>query len=243
MVHNPELSRLLRTTTETARRGELPVVVFDVDSTLFDTALRHLRILTEFAHDHPEHGLIDRVATYTPHDMHWDVWHPLLQDGLGLSGEVKEALFEYWWDRFFSDEYCRIDLPVPGAVSLVRGLHDRGAMIYYLTARPVDTMGPGTLASFERWGLPVLVGRTILQLKPSSHTDDASYKHDAMEDIAALRGTVVGTFENEPGHANMFAETWPEAQHFLMDMGHSHGAPAPRDDLIVLKDLRVEPGA
>ena len=57
------LKDVLQRVETVAQGGDNPVIVFDLDSTLFDTAGRHLAILRAFAQQAPE--IEDLVAQLT----------------------------------------------------------------------------------------------------------------------------------------------------------------------------------
>ena len=110
-------------------------------------------------------------------------------------------------------------------------------MLYYLTGRHVDGMHLGTAKSLVDHGFPLYRGRTVLHLKPSFHMKDHDFKEMALADIRSLAGPVVATFENEPGNANLFLASFPDAAHFLVSEVHSPSAPPPSPLLVKLADF------
>jgi hypothetical protein len=237
---SPRLHEVFTRIDRALADGVLPLVVFDLDSTLFSTAPRNLRILREFvaarAKARPE--LVQKTAALTADDMGWNVHDDLRRMGVDdaeLLGELKR----FWYERFFSDEYVEHDTPVAGAVEYVEHCHERGAMIYYLTGRHVGGMELGTVRALTRQGFPFWRGRCVLHLKPSFEMNDRAFKDDALLDIRSYRGRVVATFENEPGNANLFAQAFPDALHFLLLTIHSPSAEKPSAKLIESTDFRV----
>lgn len=222
-------------------RDVLPIVVFDLDSTLFSTAARNFRILAEFVETHGrgDARLSSIFATLREQDMGWNV-----RDDLQRRGFDDEVLLRrlrgFWASRFFSDRYLLYDRPVPGAVEYVHACHDRGALVYYLTGRHVGGMEVGTVRALTQHGFPFWRGRCVLHLKPSSEMGDRAFKDDALADVRSYRGEVVATFENEPGNANMFARGFPRALHFLMLTIHSPDAEPPAPELVACKDFVLE---
>ena len=130
---------------EVSERGALPVLVFDLDSTLFSTCPRNLKILEDFVTARgEEHPLLKEIwPTLTEEDMGWNV-HESLQERGVEDEELLADLRKFWAARFFTDEFCEIDTPVPGAPEFVSACHDAGAFIYYLTGRHVHGMEKGT---------------------------------------------------------------------------------------------------
>jgi hypothetical protein len=219
-------------------RGRLPIVVFDLDSTLFSTGPRNLRILREFAESRPDLDpeIVARIAALDADEMGWSVAADLRRLGVSDAG-VLSGLRAFWSRRFFTDEYVLDDTPVPGAASYVEACHRRGALVYYLTGRHDGGMGVGTVRALTDHGFPTPASRCVLHLKPSFDVDDRTFKEDALADIRAHGGSVVATFENEPGNANRFAEAFPEALHFWLTTVHSPNAEAPVADLIPSSDF------
>ncbi len=234
------LAEVLEIVERTVAGGRLPLVVFDLDSTLFSTADRNLRILSEFASefsvDFPE--LAAHIGQLTGDDMGWSVLEPLARRGYAPEG-LQERFMPFWVARFFTDDYVREDAPNPGAVEYVNACHDRGAMIYYLTGRHRGGMEHGTVASLHDNGFPYWRGRAVLHLKPNFEMPDLAYKAEAVADIRSYMAPVVATYENEPGNANLFLRSFPTGLHFFVETEHSPEAEAPSDDLIRVPDFRL----
>jgi len=237
---SPRLREVLERIDAALAVDVLPLVVFDLDSTLFTTGPRNLRILREFAAQRAERWPEVRsiVATLADADMGWGVGKCLLERGVDDPSMLRE-LRSFWYQRFFTDEYLACDLPVPGAVEFVNACHDHGALVYYLTGRHLGGMEVGTVRALGAHGFPYWRGRCVLHLKPSFEMSDRAFKDDALADVRSYHGRVVATFENEPGNANAFLRAFPEALHFLMQTIHSPRAEAPLPDLLVSGDFRV----
>ena len=211
----------------------LPLVVFDLDSTLFSTGPRNLRILQEFVRDHaarwPE--LFELTSRLRAEDIGWNVNECLKRRGV-RNEDLLAELKRFWWERFFTDDYLADDTPVPGAAEYVDACHQKGAMIYYLTGRHVGGMEIGSVKALTGHGFPFWRGRCVLHLKPSFDMPDRAFKDDALADIRSYQGRVVATFENEPGNANLFLRAFPDALHFLLLTIHSPKAEDPSPGLI-----------
>lgn len=224
---------------QAAAAGRLPVVVFDLDSTLFDTAARHHRILREFAREHGDPALLEGVAGIALADLGWSLTEPLKARGFDAP-DLHRDLQEYWAARFFSDPYVLEDHASAGAPEFVTACYERGAFVYYLTGRHVGGMETGTLQALVSRGFPALRGRVALHLKPSFHLNDRAFKDTALEEIRSLRGEVVATFENEPGNANMFREAFPGALTFLVGSVHAPNPEPAHPDVIRIPDFRLD---
>lgn len=238
---SPRLREVFARIEAALARGRLPICVFDLDSTLFTTAPRNLRILRDFiqAHvgEHPHLSeLVERIGL---DDMGWNVHDDLRRLGVD-DPRVLDRLKAFWGERFFTDDYLRHDEPVPGAAAYVAACHARGALIYYLTGRHVGGMEIGSVRSLTEKGFPFWRGRCVLHLKPSFEMNDRAFKDDALSDIRSYQGEVIATFENEPGNANLFLRAFPEALHFLLLTIHSPGAEAPSKELVTSDDFRLD---
>ncbi|MSP59175.1 MAG: hypothetical protein EXR72_02340 [Myxococcales bacterium] len=189
--------------------GRGGVVVFDLDSTLFDNRPRQARILAEF-------GALRGVAALAGcRAEHWTSW--FISDAMrqtGLAAEQVSALApaarEFWRERFFTSRYCVDDVPIEGSVEYVAELVATGTQIAYVTGRHTG-MGEGSIAAFARGGLPLPDGNTVhLLLKPDVAKHDDDWKLEAHGLLDRL-GTVVAAFDNEPAHINGYRARYPEA--------------------------------
>ncbi len=188
-------------------------VIFDLDSTLYWTGPRHLRILREFAQGDAE--LVQVVNGMRAEDIGYDA--DLALRAAGWGGDSGEFL-RFWGARYFTSEYVAEDRPYPGALEFAAACAALGDVVY-MTGRAEPTMGSGTRDSLARWGF----AEGELLMKPSVRLPDAAFKAEA---VARIRG-VVATFENEPGNANLFARAFPAGLHFLVRTCHSPRAEAP----------------
>ncbi len=230
------IKEVLTRVSACAAADELPVVVLDLDSTLFHTGERHLHILRQFAEQGGHGRLGELAAQLTGADFGWGVDGPLRARGFD-DATVLADLMTYWRGWFFRSETVVLDRPAPGAVAFVRSVTEAGGLVYYLTARPAPTMGEGTVQALMSAGFPVLRGRAVLHLKPSEHLSDHRFKGAAITEIRSLRGRVVCTADNEPAHANAFRRAFPVATHLLFGTVRSPGAPAPHSDLVCISDF------
>lgn len=203
--------------------GKTPVVVFDLDGTLFDNGARTWAILAEFAEAHKNQDLRSALDGVSKRKMPY-----LLSDALKAAGFEDEKLLEdataFWFDRFFTDDYQAFDVPLEGAHAFVNAVFGAGATIAYLTGRDSPGMLVGCAASLRQHGFPVGLSHTTLVLKPDFKTPDLAFKTDAIDFIDTL-GAVVASFDNEPGNCNLFQEKWPKAINVFLDTTCAPGAP------------------
>ncbi|HEY0137004.1 MAG TPA: HAD family hydrolase [Nannocystis sp.] len=211
-----------RVTAERAT-GKTPVVVFDLDHTLYDGRPRTLVILAEFAATLPP-AQARHAAAIQSIPLRGVAY--LLKDTLAAAGvndpQVVAAAEAYWKPRFFSDAYVDLDVPLPGAAAYVQDLWRRGALVVYLSGRNAEAMLTGTTASLQKWGFPVGVRGAQLILKPTFAEPDETFKQASLDHITSL-GSVVASFENEPGNLAAMATRWPAAAHVFLDTDFNPG--------------------
>src|SRR4051812_19646092 len=94
--------------------GRQPVVLFDLDGTLFDNGPRTHHILSEFARATQRASLLTALERSSPTTLPYT-----LKDILSELHAVDDALLAeagaYWKARFFQDAYIKHDRPVTGA--------------------------------------------------------------------------------------------------------------------------------
>lgn len=239
---SPRLRDVLERIESAVVSDVLPLVVFDLDSTLFSTEPRNLQIFHEFVERRESYyrELTALARTIRREHMGWNICESLQAQGVD-NVELLEELRRFWRDRFFTDQYVLHDDPVPGSVEFVTACHQRGALIYYLTGRHVGGMEVGTVQALRSAGFPFWRGRCTLHLKPSFEMSDRAFKDDALADIRSYHGRVVATFENEPGNANLFLKSFPDALHFLLLTVHSPEAEVPSSGLVQCEDFTLPP--
>lgn len=197
-----------------------PVVLFDLDGTLFNNTPRTRAILVEFAEHTHDDDLRQKLLTseipYSPRE---------LMHSLSKSDILVDEAVHYWKQRFFSNEYQYHDEAITGASEYVRELHQLGAHIVYLSGRDVPGMLIGCTKALYEQGFPIGLADTHLYLKPHFKLPDLEFKISTLDRIDRL-GTLVGAFDNEPGICNALYQRWPEATMVLLDTLCAPGAPA-----------------
>lgn len=227
-VSNPAvLSKVMEDVKAAFNKQERPMVVFDLDGTIFDTRPRILQILKEYGDQElktvrPEAAA--RLSTLQVSGVQY-----MLTDTLGRLGIAEEAVVNnaavFWSQRFFADDYLRYDTPVPGAVNFVRSLYTAGARIVYLTGRDAPRQLIGTVRSLRDYGFPIGIQGTELMMKPTMQTADAIFKQQATNYLRHY-GKVIAAFDTEAANANVFRRAFPEASVVLVAAPHTPNMPA-----------------
>jgi len=228
------LSEALSRATTTGKSG---VLVFDLDSTLLDNRPRQVAILRQF-------GVAHHIAALSKSEPgHWVSWD--LRDAMrnaGVDGASIERLAEqakdYWRERFFTSEYCRLDEAVAGARDYLHAVKATGARIAYCTGRH-EAMRPGTVDNFIRLGMPVPDQVSVdLLMKPTFAQDDDDWKVMAYDRLRAL-GHVLAAFDNEPTHINGYRAAFPDALMIHLATDHSGRPVTLADGIVSVEDFQI----
>jgi hypothetical protein len=215
-----------------------PVVVFDLDGTLMDNRPRTAIILQELADElrAEAHSAAERLAAARAEELAY-----LLSESLKRLGvehpELVGRAEAFWKARFFTDEYLKHDIAVPGAVAFARACYDVGATIVYFTGRDLPLMGLGSFQSLRDLGFPIGVVGTELVCKPEASIHDEAFKRSEGPKLRRI-GQVVAAFDNEPGNCNAFLEMHPDADVVFVDTQHLPGAPRLEDRVHIVGDFR-----
>jgi FMN phosphatase YigB (HAD superfamily) len=212
------LSTILDKIQKALEHGRDPLIVFDLDGTLYNNAPRTLRILQEYAHqhafDHPR--VLNRIEQLAARDILYSVSETLLSVGID-DERTQTDIQDFWFQRFFTNHYLLYDLPTEGAVEFVHRTYEAGAIPAYLTGRDAPNMLLGTIQTLQRDGFPIGTVDTRVILKPSFSISDAEYKASVVEHLR-LAGEVVAVFDNEPGLCNLFQRSFPDATVVRLNM-------------------------
>lgn len=215
-----------------ARAVQRPVVLLDLDSTLYEVGPRTWQILKEWL-DTPGSQVFGEVRVALQNMRLDQVGYSLrdtfrnlgIDEGLESAHRALEVMKPFWAKRFFSSQYLSFDRPYPGAARFVQELYAMGLEIIYLTGRDEPNMGDGTRANLVRdefpWGEP----RTHLLMKDRFESPDLDHKLGAAQYVRQ-QGTLVASFENEPANLVALHQAFPDAMHVFVETVFSdHGAP------------------
>jgi hypothetical protein len=203
-------------------KGKDGVVIFDLDDTAFRCAFRTKHILQDWAAQNQDAGIRERVEALEPFKMTYSLGPNLAK--LLLTPEQTAAAKDFWGKSFFSDAYCKDDVPCAGAVDYLNAIHKAHGIVVYLTGRDEPRMGKGTRACLKRHQFPMDDDHVGVFLKPSKDITDLVFKEQAMVEIKKL-GPVIAGFDNEPGNVNLLKKQCPEAVVVHFDTVYSDNAP------------------
>ena len=228
------LDQVLARSQELGARG---VLVFDLDSTLFDNRPRQVKILREFG----EHAQVPALAqSQLEHwTSGWDMRGAMLN--AGLSPEQTDALLpqarEFWRERFFTSAYSACDVEIAGAAAFLQAALPTGVQITYVTGRH-EGMRAGTVEAMQTCGMPLPDEAAVrLIMKPDLEENDDAFKVRAVAQLRTL-GTVIAAFDNEPTHANGYRQSFPDARIVHLATDHSGRPVALLEGIVSIPDFR-----
>ncbi len=221
------LERIRQTVEREVRAGRLPVVVFNVDGTIFDNRPRSQAILRDFVEAGGDSlsEITDSVYALRADSIDYYVVDSFRGAGIHNLFFLESAL-KFWADNFFSNQYVRHDVPIGGSVGYLNRLHEAGAMIVYISGRGLPNMLEGTIEALHRAGFPIATSRTLLVMKPTPRENNYEFKRREFARINQL-GRVVAAFENDPRAGEAMARSFPRAEIVLIRQPHPKDPAAP----------------
>ena len=221
-VQAPLIQRVLERVQAEATDGDArqPLVVFDLDDTLFDTRWRALVNLRAWGESHGEQRLVDLRLE----DVRYELAGTLRNAGLS-AGEVQGALgraitafqSQHWTDY-------HLDRPFPGALALVQAVEQAGGRVVYVTGRS-ERRRAASEAVLRAAGFPV--EGALRYFRPADdQRSSASYKAIVARHYLPRHGEVVAAFDNEPANCNAFLWANPQALTVHLDTLYPAASPA-----------------
>jgi len=221
-----------------------PVLLLDLDSTLYHVESRSHQILKEWLADAESRKfgpLRDRISEIDSEHLGYSMLDTFTKFGLSvMDPNVQAALHslqKFWGQRFFTNEYLAYDRAYEGAPEFVREAHGLGAEIVYLTGRDEPGMGKGTRARLLADRFAFEVPRTRLLLKRTFEQDDLDHKSYAAEEVRHL-GNLVASFENEAPNLIALSDIFPESMHVFVDTVMSDRPALPKTGLYRITGFR-----
>jgi hypothetical protein len=239
-IQNEKLELVFERIRHKTNRQMSTLAIFDLDGTLFDNRTRTMFILREisekFADEVPQ--LVEAFDSFQELSLiEYGLQNTLANFKIADKKELA-CITREWEKRFFTDEYQKFDIPLPGAKSYVSRVHEAGATIIYLTGRDVSRMLVGTAESLRMFGFPVGIVGTMMIVKKEFEEKDEIFKRDVVSYLKRL-GSIEAIFENEPMNSNILARAFPDALSFLVLTQHRPDAPSLDKGIFHLRDFRI----
>lgn len=211
-----------------------PLIIFDLDSTLFDVAPRFEKVLTDIA---LEPVMKEKFPSVVPHFRNikterrdWGFVEVLHRAGVEHDNlDLFKTVRQLWIEKFFSNEYIHYDVPYQGSVDFVRKIEKLNIPIVYLTGRDVKRMERGSREVLLKWDFPLDDIMSKLVLKPERSMDDALFKRDWIHNHILSSQSPVFLFENEPVNINLIAKELPQVELVFFDSTHSRKETPPEE--------------
>lgn len=243
--HDANCEAVLREVKDRVTRVPSPVVLLDLDSTLYEVQPRTHQILKEWI-EAPESApfphVRDTVRRMEASHLGYSMKDTFAALGFSLDeSEIRsawESAKKFWSTRFFSSAYLSYDVPYPGAPKFCQGLEKSGATLVYLTGRSEPEMGEGTRSNLVRDGFPWGGNNTQLFMKPKFEYSDLNHKKESARRIQNM-GVLVASFENEPANLVALHEIFPDAMHVFVETISSDHPASPRAGLYRIRSFPV----
>lgn len=203
-------------------RGGRPVVLFDLDSTLYQVSHRTFKIFGDWHRANSAQipkEVAEAFGALTLDEIGYSVADTFRNLGLSHDGEdlhdVRKHLRDFWFERFFTDGLLDLDRPYDGAREYVWSARDAGARLVYLTGRERAKMQLGTIRNLRRDGFPVDDDAQLV-MRERKLQSDAEHKIAAANRFG-WRESAVASFENEPKNLVALKKALPHTRHIFVD--------------------------
>jgi len=236
-----EVLSLVTETISRFKSAQRPLVLLDLDSTLYEVGPRTLRIIQEWIPTYSNRLPLEikmALENLVPSQVGYSLKDTFANLGFPVATRELETILTdlkvFWWDRFFSSDYLSHDRPYPGAVEYANHLYDLGAELCYLTGRSELRMRKGTETNLLRDGFPFgMQGTELLMRQEEDWSDEQHKAHQAAKLIT--RGFPIASFENEPVNLVTLSKLIPQAAHIFVDTVCSDQAAEPGKNLYAIK--------
>jgi hypothetical protein len=225
MTSSELLNKISATTPEST------LVVFDLDSTIFNVGPRTQAIAHAFINDpenrkkYPEE--CELLKKINVSNKHWGISDPISE--LKIKAEIHffQSIEKFWRQNFFSNDFLKYDELSKGATDFIQNLLNKNISIYYLTGRDSIRMGSGSEASLKQHNLPFDKDHQ-LHMKPTKGLVDAHYKRDKINDFHKDFKNI-WLIDNEPVILIELMKECPFANLVYFNTVHSGRAKAPKE--------------
>ncbi|MCB0419746.1 MAG: HAD family hydrolase [Bdellovibrionales bacterium] len=201
------------------------LVIFDLDSTLYDVSWRTKQILNDCANssilksEFPESA--KKLKGLSVLSTDWGIKEALIRSDIQENLKFFDEVRKFWMEHFFANRYLKYDRPYDGAVSFVQHFYSSGIPIAYLTGRDRKRMYEGSLYSLAQCGFPVPPDPQVqLIMKEDREVSDAIYKRDRLRPIVDQYEEVL-FFENEPRIIELVQRDCPSVNIVFVKSVHS----------------------
>lgn len=237
---NDSLQLILDLAQKAKQSGQKPVIVFDLDDTLFLTSSRSLKIVQEFIgqkdilSEFPEESKI--LSKMKENDFLYSFKDTLIK--MNITNEQFIILLSTFWKKaFFQNSYIAEDKMINSASIFLNCLTNKhGIDLIYLTGRPMMNL-KGTKESLIKNNFPLTNTNARLILNSGKYKNTIEYKKQTMIEISQT-SPIIASFENESKNLQMMDENFPDAVMIFLDIKQSAIAKQFVPDLVI-KDYKT----
>jgi len=201
------LDRIVDAVKQAKADGKTPVVIFDLDDTLFDTRYRVRDILRDYGKTIDE----PRLKTLSVRHVVYLLPKTLARAGFTqaeIEGDLGKKINAAWRKRMWLGASHSLDRPMRGARRYAERLVAAGAELHFITGRKQSDY----TASLEKLAEDAFPEGT-LHCKPNNfYAGTPAFKKEATQKLRAKPNvTIVAAIDNEPGNCTAFKQAAPKA--------------------------------
>jgi hypothetical protein len=234
------LDTIVERVTKSQAAHKNPVVIFDLDETLFRVTDRTRRILQDWSGH-----LASKYAPVREKIFHLDPER--MPEGLSAALDLVEvtdpglrkSAQRFWGLFYYTNRYLGNDGVIPGAVAYVRAIRDSGARIIYLSGRDEERVKWGTQSALKKWHFPLADESAELHMRPNRKVADLKFKQQEIAKIRPL-GEVVAAFTHQAVDANLLKQAFPDAMVVRVDRTGA-AAPASNPGILTIANYQAKP--
>ena len=207
-----------------------PIVVFDLDSTLFDPRYRAAAILESYGKDNTSMRLRKVPVESIRHSL-FETLAALQFTQAQIQGAEGRAIKDYFDVEYPAGKNFHLDKPIQGAVAYVNKLKAAGARIVYVSERSAGAEAE-TKAALGAAGFPD--GDLESQLRSGSVS---KWKAGVVQRLST-EGTLVAAFDDESRVANAMKDALRTGWVVRLETRAKPGSPALESGIETLGDFR-----
>lgn len=204
--------------------GNSVLVLFDLDSTIFNVSHRSQAIINELCENQDFKAKfpdsVEKLQKLKLTYRDWGIFEALKKSKIEAPLEFFEIINKTWKKNFFINEYIKYDRVYDGVVDYVHQVQKTVTQLAYLTGRNRPFMGEGTEASLLQHGLPFTKEAVELFMKPEKGGIDELYKESVVRDFVG-EFDHIWVFDNEPVILNHLEDKFSDIHLVYIDTVHS----------------------
>jgi hypothetical protein len=208
----------LKTLLSTQRFCSPPVLIIDLDGTLFDNYPRQLAIFRQLQLKYPQiQNMIPEENLFLepqPYSILSIIQSHLTENDYPQSKTLMQKLTHEFYHLFLSNQYLAQDVSFRGAAAILHAITKMGIHIWYLTGRSQRNMKFGTLNSIKVAGFPLPARNSTVSLimKPRKNMHDDEFRRIVFNSVPIdRRNSILGYVDNEAELCRIALEFFPSA--------------------------------